>query len=376
MTRPRHVSQDSVKEALSNLERTSVILAGVSDYDDLPKLSGPSSDMEMMASLLLEDDRVSLFGSSQVTELENPTSSEFRQAIVGYAQSRSARGDVLMIYFTGHGCALGPNSFGFCLTDTKVGLEGRGVLPLTAVSLDDIVATLAACDVHPVFVIDACFSSTTAPQGYALLTSGMQAALSSATAESYALLASSSQYSPSVDTPEGGAFTQALFSIALGGFSDQVGRRMPFITLDQLAAPVQAELARLGYPLSRCYIGRDLPLIPVARNSRFRQQSERFVPFMKKIVEMAWNGGSPKDIEVSQFTDIGQGAYANHSKLSLAPWALLEDVGSNNVRRLTARGIAFVRGEVCIPKVIIRDPLTGDWVPSAGSDDVGFEDVP
>lgn len=372
MTRPRHVSRESVNETLANLARTSVILVGVGEYEHLPRLSGPSADMEMMAELMINNSSISLFDASQVRELENPTSEGFRRAILQYAEGRSGRGDILLLYFTGHGCALGANEFGFCLADTLVGFEGSGVLPLSAVSIRDVVTTLAAWDVHPVFIIDACFSSTTAPQGYSHLPAGIEATVKAASAESYALLASSSQFSGSVDTPDGGAFTQALYSIALSGLGDAVGRRMPFFTLAELAAPLQAELAREGYPLSRCYVGRDLPLTPIARNSRFQQQRERFVPFMKKIVELAWNGGDPIAVEVSDFTSIGQGAYANHSKLSYAPWCLLEDVGTNAVRRLTPRGIEFAKGNIRIPRVIIRDPLTGEWQPLSGTDEVGF----
>jgi hypothetical protein len=151
---------------------------------------------------------------------------------------------------------------------------------------------------------------------------------------------------------------------------------MPFITLDQLAAPLQAELSQQGFPLSRCYVGRDLPLLPIVRNTTFHPQAERFTPFMRQIVEMLWNNGSPTDVQVTQFADIGQGAYANHSKLSYAPWALLEDVGSNKVRRLTSRGREFAKGKLRIPRVIVRDPFTEKWVPALGSEEVGVNDLP
>lgn len=107
MTRPRHVPRELIDRALANLSRTSVILVGVADYNQLPSLHGPSFDLEMISDLLLENEDISLYRRTQVIELENPTSEQFRKAIIKFVRGRSARGDILILYFTGHGCVPG-----------------------------------------------------------------------------------------------------------------------------------------------------------------------------------------------------------------------------------------------------------------------------
>lgn len=376
MPRPRYVAKETIDQALANLDRTAVILSGVSEYDQLPNLNGPPSDMEMVADIFLHEPGISLFEKGRVKELENPDSDQFRAAIANYAQGRSARGDILILYFTGHGCVLPGGSFGFCLRDAKVGFEGSGILPVSVVALSDVVNTLATYDVHPVFVLDACFSSATAPHGHSLAANAMEEVIRTATAESYALLASSSSFSPSLDTPDGGAFTQALYSITMSGLPGAAGSRSTFITINELAGPLQEELSTLGVPLSRCYVGRDFPILPIAKNSTFQPQAERFSPYMKQIIELLWNGGSPRTANISKFSSkIGQGAYANHSKLSRAPWALVEDAGSNQVRQLTTRGRRFAQGKLRIPRIIIRDPLTWEWVPADKTNTISIDEL-
>ena len=367
---------ETIDTALANLSRATVIMCGVSNYDQLQHLSGTPSDMEMLADILLENSDVALFDASRVIELENPTSAQFRSKIAEYAQARSAPGDILILYFTGHGCVLPGGSFGFCLRDAKVGLEDRGILPVSVVSIDDVISTLAIYDVHPALILDACFSSTSAPHGRPLAATVVEETMRSGTAESFGLLASSSAFSPSLDTPDGGAFTQALYSIVMNGLPGEEGRRSPFITLDQLAGPLQEELSTLGVPLSRCYVGRDFPMLPIARNAAFRPQSERFTPYMKRIIELLWNDGSPRTAQISEFSsEIGQGAYGNHSKLSRAPWDLVEDAGSNQIRRLTTRGKRFARGKLRISRVIVRNPFTWEWEAAEGSERTSIEEI-
>jgi hypothetical protein len=376
LTRPRHIPQEFVDQALLNLDRTTVITAGVADYDELPKLKGPPSDMEMVAEIFVDSQTISLFDKGKVIELENPTNSSFRKAIADYAQGRSARGDILILYFTGHGGILPSGSFGFCLKDTRLGVGGNEILPITVVSMDEVITTLAVADVHPVFVLDSCFSSVTSPKGSPFATSTVEESLRRSNADAYALLASSSSYSASLDTPEGGAFTQALYSVLLNGLSDPAGRRSPFVTLKKLAVPLQDELSRMGVPLSRCFVGRDFPILPIVKNSAFQPQSESFTPYMKKIIELLWQGGSPKEAALSEFSKkIGQGAYANHSKLSLEPWDLVEDAGSNQIRRLTPRGKRFAQGNLRIPRIIVRDPFTDKWKAASEAEMVRIEDV-
>lgn len=376
MTRPRQVPKELVDQALSNLDRTSVIIVGAAEYRDLPNLHGPTFDLEMMFDLLVEDDEISLYKPNQVIELGNPTSARFREAILDYAQSRSARGDILLFYFTGHGCVLDANTFGFCLTDTRLGVEGRGVLPLSVVPFSEVLQTLATYDVHPIFILDACFSSMTAPQGDSLVANNLQNAMRAAKSETFALIASSGSRSTSIDTSIGGVFTQSLYLIIKNGLSGGSGKLQPFITLKELASPLQELLAQEGHPLSRCYVGDDLPLVPIARNSTYTPQTERFSPYMKQIVEYLWNNGSPREVQISDLiTTVGRGAYGNHTKLGYQPWNLLEYGKVKKIRKLTSQGMKFAQGNHKIPRVIIRDLNTWEWQAAPDTDYIRITDV-
>jgi hypothetical protein len=376
MTRPRVVSGDLLNEAMQNLDRTSAIAVGVAEYDELPGLNGPSWDLEMVMEILVQNPDLALLDGDRVQALENPTIEAFRTAIAQYAQERSARGDILIVYFSGHGCVSPSGSFGFCLKNSMLDSYRSHVLPITIVPFDEVVGTLAIPDVHPVFIIDACFSSATSAHHAPIAPSNIEQSLRRSNAESYALLASSSEYSASVDTPDGGAFTQALYSILSNGLSDSSGRRYPIIALAQLAVPLQEELSRMGVPLSRCYVGRDFPLLPIAKNVAYSSKPESFAPYMKQIVLLLWQEGNPREASLSEFRDhIGPGAYGNHSKLSLPPWDLLEDAGSNRIRRLTSKGKRFAQGKIPIPKRIEQDPFSGKWKAAPGAQQIFIDDL-
>lgn len=247
MTRPRRVSQDFVDAAMLNVERTHVMIVGVASYQELPHLQGPAMDMEMASEIFVSHPSISLFPEGRVVELENPTTTEFASAIADFVQSRSARGDILILYFTGPGSILPNGSFGFCLRDTRLSPDGSRILPLTVVSLYHLVSSLAVRDVLPVFILDACFSSVASPQGSTAAASTIEETLRRSIAETFALLASSNSYSLSIDTAAGGAFTQALYSIIMNGLSDDEGKHYPILTLDQLSSPLQQELSRMGF---------------------------------------------------------------------------------------------------------------------------------
>lgn len=132
----------------------------------------------------------------------------------------------------------------------------------------------------------------------------------------------------------------------------------------------------MGVPLSRCFVGRDFPILPISKNPSLQPQTESFTPYMRQIVELLWNNGNPVDLPISEFSaKIGQGAYANHSKLSLQPWELVEDAGSNNVRRLTSRGAKFAKGKFRIPRLIARDPFSGEWKAATQTEKIRINEV-
>jgi len=376
MTRRKEVPQSLIGQLVENLGLTSILAIGVSTYDKLHDLPGVSFDLDSIEDIFKNNKDTSLYKDNKLIMLENPNSAEFRRVITDYSFDRSARGDILIFYFSGHGAVLSDGSFAFCLSDTVLGYEGNGVLPISVVRFNDVAVTLASVDVHPVFIIDACFGGLTAPRGYANIESTMQAEINSIAPESYVLLAAASPMSSAIDTPSGGGFTQALNKVVIEGLTDEEGRQFPFLSIDQLVKPLQDELVKAGLPLPKSHIGRYFPLFAFSRNPKFKPDTESFTPYMKRIVEHLWNAGKPKQIQIAELgKDLGYTEYANHRKLSLKPWQLLEDGDAPKTRKLSARGIRFAKGELSIPKVIIRDPITWEWVPAPGSNRVDISSV-
>ena len=360
MTRTPKVEQETIAYGYSNLSKTTVMLVGGSTYADLNDLNGTSADMEAMYKVFIEDQNLSLFKKKQIVELENPSTHDFLESITEYTRGRSAGGDILILYFSGHGCTLPDSTFGFCFKNTRVNHLRNGILPTSAVSITPVIQTLSAVDVIPVFILDACFSGITAPNGADNATSSLEATLRNSHSESHAFIASSSSQSFSIDSPSGGPFTQSFYSIILEGLSGNLGKRYPFITLDQIEEPLQEELSKYGAPLSRCYVGKSLPLLPIAKNVRFSPRKESFTGYMKSIIELLWNNGNPREVEIGDFNRIiGPAAYANHSKLSLPPWDLLETVNRKK-RKLTTKGIQFAQGKSKIPRRITVDHVSGE----------------
>ncbi len=373
--RGRYTTREEQDDIRKNISRVSVIAVTVSEYISLPKLKGTRHDLRMIGELFSNNMQISLYQSRSIYLL-NSTVNQFRKTIIEYAMSRSARGDILVFYFSGHGTILGTNEFAFCLKDTSFGIDESKILSLSTVSFREVVQTLSSVDVFPVFIIDACFSGVTAPQGTVSVTGQMGDFLRTYFAGSYALLASTSLETQSFETAFGGFFTRAIHSIALNGLENESGRHMPFLTLETLSAPLQDQLAKDGHPLSRCYIGPDMPSVAIAKNFKFRPDTESFVPYMRRIVEYAWNNGKPRNISNDELLkNVGKGAYANHSKLSYKPWGLLEDGPENSIRVLTERGLLFAKGKLKISKLIIRDPVTWEWIPSPDSKMISIQEV-
>lgn len=376
MTRRKKVPQPLIQQVVENLERTSIILAAVSQYQELRPLNGVSFDLDAVEEIFISNDDVSFYKESKPVILENSTSSQFRKEILQYSVDRSARGDILILYFSGHGAVLKDGGFAFCFEDTRLGYEGNGVLPLSVVTFRDVAITLASVDVHPMFIIDACFSGSTAPQGYSQIVGSMQSEIQSVAPQSYSLLASASPVSVSIDSPEGGGFTQALYSVILNGLSDSAGRQFPLLSLEQLISPLQEELSLQGHPLPKSHKGRYFPPIAITKNPEFRPDTEAFTPYMKGIVEFLWNGGFPIEASIADIgKHLGYTSYANHRKLSLEPWSLLEDGDVAKTRRLSERGKKFAYGRVSIPKRLIRDPLSWNWIQAPGTDRIKISDV-
>lgn len=162
MTKVSPVEQNSIEKARQNLGRTTVMSVTVSKYQHLNPLPGVCVDRDTIKQLFTDKRHLGVYDKSQFIELKDPTLDVVRSSLVEYVYSRSARGDILIFYFSGHGCVVGANDFGFCLADSKLGMEGIGILPLSVLNFRSMIQTLVAADIHPVFIIDACFSGVIA----------------------------------------------------------------------------------------------------------------------------------------------------------------------------------------------------------------------
>jgi len=142
------------------LSRVNIIAVGVENYQHMRPLFGPSSDLDNIRRVLVSSSDTALFNERQFVELRNPTSDELRSHIGTYILGRSAPGDILVFYFSGHGVSVGSTDFGFCTVDTLIHPGPNTVLPLTVVTFSDLLETLSVMGVIPVFIIDACYSGT------------------------------------------------------------------------------------------------------------------------------------------------------------------------------------------------------------------------
>ena len=355
-----------------------IIVATVWDYEDplLNGLEGPQKDADLILDVLSNNSHIGLFPSEQIEIYQNPTVEQLRNAFVKYAYDRSAKGDILIFYFSGHGAAVG-NDFWFCLADTRLRPDGGGLLPLSALAFDDILSTVQKADVHPIFIIDACFSGKAAPNDQMNVLNTMHDNMSRAAASSYALFCACYEEAYAVDTSNGGAFTSALHEVASAGLSDEKHKKLAFLDISDLSAPVQEKLTLLGWPLSKLYVAPDLPQFDLIRNVSYKPRTEKLHWYHKDTLDLMWNEGTPRSVSLKNIRDdCGQSAYGNHSKLSLKPWRLVEDDGNSNHRRLTARGNKFMRNKLAVPMEIIVDPITEDWGAAPGTFAGSPSDIP
>jgi len=147
---------------LIHANRVHAFVIGVCEYDDVgfPDLEGPREDVVKVRDLLIKEP-TGLYSDDQVSVLEDPTLEEVRCALVDYVHQRSAKGDICLIYFAGHGCVLRGNEFAFCFRDARLRADSGDTLPLSVMRFSDVLITLATADIMPVVIIDACNSGAT-----------------------------------------------------------------------------------------------------------------------------------------------------------------------------------------------------------------------
>lgn len=258
------------------IPRVTILAVGVESYENLAPLRGPSNDIDRLKNLLVKNPQTALFLPNQFIELYDPTAEQLREKINEYVLARQAKGDILLLYFSGHGTPLGPDDFGFCVTNTVVHPLEQTTLPLSVVKFSDLLQTISIAHVTPVIIIDACYSGMAGrnldiPPVEAI--SIMQHKVHSLVASKYALLCSCSENQESVDTSSGGIFSHYLIEVASKGIRGSkhtpskslLGLRDIFNRLEERVLSYSS-----GNITPRLYLGPTLPDFPLIKNTQYK----------------------------------------------------------------------------------------------------------
>lgn len=352
------------------------MIIGVAKYDasEFTPLEGASVDVQTMQDMLLQTTG-GIFPTTAVTSLRDPTGEAVRDEIARYLRKRTARGDILVLHFSGHGCILPDGDFGLCMKDSVANLHGNGVIPLTAIRFSDVITSLASADVHPVIMLDACFSA--AQETSQRLIERAHDDIHRHAGRAYALFCACYSNECALDFgPDGGAFTAALRKAVDEGAKELPFRRRRHLGLDHLSPAVLRELEKQGHPLSRLYVGPDLPRFDLVRNTAFRVRQERLGRHHCEVVRHLYNGGVSREVSKQDLgSTLGHTAYCNEKKLMWEPWRLVCKGSSGKVRALTSRGAAFARGELEVPEIIELDVDSKSWIAAPNSRMVFIQDV-
>jgi hypothetical protein len=111
------------------------------------------------------------------------------------------------------------------------------------------------------------------------------------------------------------------------------------------------------------FLGPTLPEFSLFKNVFYEPLEYRLQAHLVLVLRALWNDGNPRILRPHQIEEItkSKAAYGNHNKLSYAPWDLVETVNGSS-RQLNERGIEFMRGNLTIPKDIVLDNNSGDYV--------------
>jgi hypothetical protein len=359
--------------------RVTIMAIGINKYKDpyLRNLKGPYKDIDRLRNTLTKNRKTAIYNPKQFIELRDPDAQEFRERINRFVLDRSADGDILILYFSGHGVAIGRDDFGFCTTDTIVHPLSKIALPLSVVKFSEILQSLNTASVIPIIIIDACYSgvagkSLEIPPIEAISTIHDQ--VHTVAASSYALLCSCSELEPSIDTLNGGVFSSQLVEILMEGVdkSDDASILTLHDVFDKLSEKV---LSTSIDTIPRLYLGPTLPKIPLALNAKFKTKNLILSPVYISILEALWNKGKPQSLSPDNIRDIcGNGAYGNHNKLSLEPWQLVETIPNTRMRKLTKRGEQFMQNKLKVPKKINKDPKSQKMIDAKKTEYVNYKD--
>jgi hypothetical protein len=348
-----------------------IIAFGCDQYNHLQPLTKVKEDLQRVKEIFCSSS-YSIYPEQRFIEIYDKTSVELRNEIQKYIFSRSADQDILILYFCGHGTAIGRDDFGFCMKDTVLHPENNVILPTSVVKLSEIVGSLNIKNISLMLFVDSCYSGQISKQlkiSFPVITVEITKTLVAYTGSFFGLVSSCSSLEQTYDI---GVISKGLKDICEQGSEENI----PFLNFGFLPEQLTERIDRhsKGDTRSRIFIpsGR-ISNLPLCKNIQFSEPPEpvntySFTnPYLKLLLVM-WNGGNPIALTPSEILEKtgSQSAYANHNKLSLEQWELVKDT-KNGKRELTNRGIEFVKGGVKIPKTIIENKNTRICVPAPGS---------
>ena len=369
---------ENVDEAL--IEETNgikIIAVGITEYDYLNNLPGSLNDLNLIKEIFISTPNLSIYKEDCIQFVENPTVDELKEILLQYSQSISSHGDTLIFYFSGHGYVSANGDFGLCCKDTRLDYSSSDILPLSVLNFSDVVKTLSVLDIFSCFIIDACFSHASSKVGEININLQIEYETSRLLGNSYAFFSSSSRTATSLSDSENSFFTSAIHETVMSGLDND--QNNPYIVLSDLPILVDNKLKSVDAPLSRIIVGYSFPNIGIAKNINYdpKTRTERFIKSYKELLEYAWNNGDPicfsrKEIRMDMPT-----GYGNHSKFGYI-WGLLEDgikPNGEKCRRLTAKGIDFIKEKISIPREMRRIEDSEEWVPTENSIDIFYSDL-
>jgi hypothetical protein len=349
----------------------SIIAFGCDNYDNLPHLYKVREDLDRVRNVFCKSD-YSIFKEENYHEIYDKTSGELREEIQNYLFTRSAEQDILILYFSGHGTAIGREDFGFCMKDAEIHPEERVILPTSVVKLSELIGTLSIKNVSVILFVDSCYSGQISKSLNIKpieISKEMGTEFVSSYGSSFGLITSCTDVQQTLDL---GIISQALKDICEQGISEI---NSPYLVFGDLSNSLYERIDRVGKGDSNSRViipSGAISNIPFCKNIQYVEPEEQKIiysftnPYLN-LLDVLWNDGNPISLskkEILEKTNSAS-AYANHNKLSLPPWNLLET--KEGKRQLTERGLEFISGKIKIPKSVTEYKNTGICEATKGS---------
>ena len=341
---------------------------GCDHYDILEDLHTVKEDLIRVKEIFCKSD-YSMYSEERFVEIYDQTSFELRNRIQDYVYSCSAEHEILILYFSGHGTAIGRDDFGFCMRDSVLHLDDGVVLPTSVVKLSEIIGDLNIKNISLILFVDSCYSGQISKQlviSFPQIIAEMSKSLVAHAGNFFGLVTSCSNFEQIADL---GVLSKALRDICSQGINEKE-ELLNFSVLPE-SLTKRIDNYSKGDTRSRIFIppGK-IANLPLCRNVQYFEPPEpvNIYSFTKPyliLMEVLWNQGHPITLSPNDILEKtgSQSAYANHNKLSLAHWELLTTTIQNK-RELTTKGIEFLLGKIKIPKTIIENKETRECNPA------------